>query len=84
MLKHGIRADLGKGILLLEQIQQRTEVTEARGSIAGNGPSGSMVCLGNEASLLRGMEEVGLLHPPTCQPLLPPALGETPTRVTAP
>ena len=75
------RADLGKGILLAEQIQQGTEV---RGSIAGNGPSGSMVCLGNAASLLRGMEEVGLLPPPTGQPLPPPAMGETPTRVAAP
>ena len=82
MLKHGVkkRAYLGKGILLPEQIQRGTEV---KGSVAGNGPSGSMVCLGNEASLLRGREEVGLLHPPTCQPLPPPALGETPTRVTA-
>ena len=61
VLKCGVgRIDLGRGVLLAAQTQQR----EREWRDAWNAPRGSMVCLESEEALLRGAWVVGL-PPPT-------------------
>ena len=55
VLKRGVRrADPGRGPLLAARTL--TEGTGVRSSTARNAPGGSVVCLGNEAPLLRGVQ----------------------------